>query len=115
MNPQELKDAIVEVLKEKKVDDLTVIDVAAKTEIADYMIIMTGRNNTHVRTLCDFLEEKMEKKGVYAQRKEGVREGRWVVVDYASVIVHIFNKEMRGYFALEQLWEDGDNITKIEE
>ena len=129
MNPQQLKDAIVEVLKEKKVDDLTVIDVAAKTEIADYMIIMTGRNNTHVRTLCDFLEEitrekeaaeklleeKMEKKGVYAQRKEGVREGRWVVVDYASVIVHIFNKEMRGYFALEQLWEDGDNITKIEE
>lgn len=114
MNPQELKDTLLEILKEKKVEDLTVIDVAKQTEIADYMIIMTGRNNTHVRTLSEFIEEEAEKRGICAIRKEGVREGRWIVIDYASVIVHIFNKEMRGYFALEQLWENGDNITKIE-
>lgn len=114
MNPQELKDTLLGILKEKKVEDLTVIDVAKQTEIADYMIIMTGRNNTHVRTLSEFIEEEAEKRGIYAIRKEGVREGRWIVIDYASVIVHIFNKEMRGYFALEQLWENGDNITKIE-
>ncbi len=113
MTPQEIKDKILEILKEKKVDDITVIDVSKQTEIADYMIIMTGRNNTHVRTLCDFIEEKAEKQGIYATRKEGVREGRWVVLDYASVLVHIFNKEMRGYFALEQLWENGDNVTHI--
>ena len=62
MTPQEIKDKILEILKEKKVDDITVIDVSKQTEIADYMIIMTGRNNTHVRTLCDFIEEKAEKQ-----------------------------------------------------
>ena len=62
-----------------------------------------------------FIEEKAEKCGLYAMRKEGTREGRWVVIDYASVIVHIFNKEMRGYYSLEKLWENGENIERIED
>lgn len=115
MTPLELKDTLISIIKEKKVDDLTVIDVAAQTEIADYMIILSGKNNTNVRMLCDFIEEKAEEKGVYATRKDGVREGRWVVMDYASVIVHIFNKEMRGYFNLESLWEKDGNVTKIDD
>lgn len=115
MTPLELKDTLIEIIKEKNVEDLTVIDVAKQTEIADYMILMTGKNNTNVRMLCDHIEEKAEKKGIYAVRKEGVREGRWVVIDYASVIVHIFNKEMRGYFNLEAFWEKDGNVTKIED
>ena len=53
MTPQEIKDKIIEIVKEKKVDDLTVVDVASQTVVADYMIIMTGRNNSAVRNLCD--------------------------------------------------------------
>ena len=115
MTPTEIKDKLIELIKEKKVEDLTVVDVASQTVVADYLIIMTGKNNTNVRMLCDFLEEKAEKCGLYATRKEGVREGRWVVMDYDSVIVHIFKKEMRGYYTLEKLWENGENIVKIEE
>ena len=115
MSPIEIKDALLKIIQEKKVDDLTVIDVAEQTEIADFMIIMTGKNNNNVRMLCDFIEEKAEKLGIYATRKEGAREGRWVILDYASVIVHIFNKDMRAYFNLEKLWKKGDNITRIEE
>ena len=115
MTPNELKDTLLEIIKEKKAEDLTVIDVASQTEIADYMIIMTGKTNLNVRALCEHIEEKAEQKGIYATRKEGVREGRWVVLDYASVIVHIFNRDMRAYFNLEKLWDTGENVTKIED
>ena len=72
------------------------------------------------KELNEIIEEtkaqiEAEEKGVYATRKDGVREGRWVVMDYASVIVHIFNKEMRGYFNLESLWEKDGNVTKIDD
>ena len=115
MTPQEIKDLLLTIIREKKAEDLTVIDVADQTEIADYMIILSGRNNQNVRALCEHIEEKAEKAGLFVTRKEGVREGRWIVLDYASVIVHIFNREMRGYYALEKLWEKGDNVTKIED
>lgn len=114
MTPKELKDKLLKIVQEKKVEGLTVINVEKQTEIADYMIIMTGSTNNQVRALSDYIEEKAEEAGIYVMRKEGVREGRWVVLDYASVLVHIFNKEMRGYYSLEQLWENGDNITHIE-
>lgn len=114
MTPDNIKDLLLEIISEKKVEDLTVLSVAEQTTIADYMIIMTGRNNMQVRSLTEFIEEKAEEKGLVATRKEGVREGRWVVIDYSSVIVHIFNAEMRAYFNLEKLWENGDNVTHID-
>lgn len=113
MTPTELKDQIVAVLEDRQGGDLTVIDIAEQTTIADYFVIATGKSTTQVRALVDSLEEKLEEKQIFAVRKEGVREGRWVVVDYSSVIVHIFNAEARDFYSLEQLWATGNNITKL--
>jgi ribosome-associated protein len=113
MTPQQLKDRITDILKEKKNIDLTVIDVTGQTEIADYMIILTGSTNSAVRALCEEIDEKLEKDGVTASRKEGISEGRWIVMDYSSVLVHIFNKETRGYYELEKFWGKDGNVTKI--
>lgn len=115
MTPAQLKDFLVEILKEKKTGDITIIDVAGKTTIADYFIIVSGKNGPQVSSLCDHLEEKAEEKGIFASRKEGVREARWVVMDYSSVIVHIFNDATRDFYCLEKLWSDADskNITII--
>lgn len=113
MLPKELKNEIIKILDEKKAEEITVLDIAEQTAIADYFVIVTAKSTTQVRALFEHLEEHLEKKGVFATRKEGVREGRWVVVDYASVIVHIFNDETRDFYNLEKLWTKGDNIYKV--
>lgn len=115
MTPQQLKDEIINVLQQKKAKDLTVIDIAKQSSIADYYVIVSGKTNIQVRSLVEFLEEKMEEKGIFAQRKDGAREGIWTVIDYASVIVHIFEDNARKRFDLEKLWDNGANITHIED
>ena len=95
MNSLEKAEAIGKVLLEKKGTDILRIDVKEKTILADYYIIATGRSLTHVRSLAENLEEEMDKQGVSPLRREGVREGRWAVLDYGDVIVHVFNDESR--------------------
>lgn len=112
MTPEQLKDKIIAVLEEKKVEDLAVLDIAEKTEIADYMILMTCRNNTHVRTICDYIEEKLEESDICVLRRDGAREGKWVVLDYGSVIVHVFTPAMREHFSLEKFWNEKDASLK---
>ena len=113
MTPSDLKDNVIKYLQEKKAEDLTVINITDQTTIADYFIIASGKSNTQVKALTEFLEEKMEEKQIFATRKEGEKEARWVVIDYASVIVHIFNDAMRDFYNLEKLWGNASNITRI--
>jgi ribosome-associated protein len=113
MLPKDLKDEIVKTLQNKKAMDITVINIAEQTTIADYFIIATAKNAAQAKALVESLEESLEKKETRALRKEGVREARWVVIDYASVIVHIFNDETRDFYNLEKLWIKGDNVEKI--
>lgn len=100
-----LKDAIVQCLNEKGATDVHVIDITTKSSIGDYFIIATGRNLAQVRALSDFIEESLEKDGCKVMRKEGYQDGRWIVLDYGDIIVHIFNSETREFYCLEQIWE----------
>ena len=104
---------ICEILGKHKAEDVVLIDVRGKTEVADYYVVAGGRSMTHTRALIDHVEEETEKIGFSAIRREGVREGRWAVLDYGDVIVHIFNDESRLFYHLESLWDDGKNITKF--
>ncbi|MGN1041986.1 MAG: ribosome silencing factor [Christensenellales bacterium] len=115
MTSQEIKDTIIDLLKEKKAADITVIDVEGQTSVTDYFVIATGRSTTQVKALTDFLDEKGEEKGLTAYRRDGVREGRWVVVDYGQVIVHIFNDAMRDFYNLEKLWGNANNTVHIDD
>ncbi|HIR66442.1 MAG TPA: ribosome silencing factor [Candidatus Coproplasma avicola] len=104
---------ICRLLSDKKAGDIVYIDVAEKTSLCDYFIVCSGRSSTQVKSLAENLEEKLEKEyGEMPRRREGVREGRWAVVDYADVIVHIFSDEERDFYNLERLWEDGKNIVR---
>lgn len=104
---------ICKLLSQKKAGDILYIDVAEKTPLCDYFLVCSGRSSTQVRALAEHVEEKLEKDfGELPRRKEGVREGRWAVIDYADVIVHIFNDEERDFYNLERLWEDGKNMTR---
>ncbi len=110
MDYKELQEKIITILEDKLGGDIVSIDISDKTSIADYFIIATGKNTPHVRALVETLEEKLELQGVFCLRKEGVREGRWAVVDYGSIIVHIFNAESRDFYALEKLWKKTEQV-----
>ena len=73
------------------------------------MIIASGRTAAQVKALADEVDEKMAEAGWNLRRSEGATEGRWIVMDYGSILVHIFHQEERAYYNLERLWEDGSN------
>ena len=109
MNETEIRThvlALCEALDNKKAFDILALNVADKTIIADWFIIASGRSTTQVKALCDELEEKAAERGLIAQRKEGYQEGRWIVVDFGTILVHIFHPEEREYYKLERLWAD---------
>ncbi|MFW5780403.1 MAG: ribosome silencing factor [Bacillota bacterium] len=106
MSPKELKDSIVSVMEDKKASDITVLDIAKQTTIADYFIIATAKNTAQIKALVEAIEKKLESSDMPILRKEGVSEGRWVVVDFGSILVHIFNAETREYYNLEKLWTE---------
>ena len=109
MNPQKLALEIAKVLHEKQAKDITVLQVDHLTSVTDYFVIATGRSTQAVRALAEDLQDKLEAQEIYPRRKEGFRESRWIVLDYSSVIVHIFHPEEREYYNIERLWTDGSN------
>lgn len=113
MEALEFAKLICKTLDDHKAEDIVCIDVKGKTEVADYYVVAGGRSMTHTRSLIDYVESEMDKIGVSPIRREGVREGRWAVLDYGDVLVHIFNDETRLFYHLESLWGDDDNIIKF--
>lgn len=112
MEPVEMKDIICRELDEHKAVDITVLDVAHLTVLTDYFIICTAKSNKQVKALAEFVDEKMAENGVEPTHTDGVGEGKWAVLDYGGVVVHIFNDETRMFYCLEKLWADGQNMTK---
>ena len=108
---EELANKICAFLSSKKAADIIMIDVAEKTTLCDFFVVASGHSATQVKALCDNLEEKLSKESIEPRRTEGTKEGRWGVLDYGDVIVHIFNDESRLFYHLERLWEEGENVT----
>ena len=102
---------ICKLLDDKKAKDIVVVNLENLTVIADYFIICSARSNTQVQALSDIVEEGMSKAGMEPLRAEGKQEGRWAVLDYGDVIVHIFYEETRRLYSLETLWSNGANVT----
>ena len=109
----ELITRIVTFLHEKGAQQIAALDVADMTVITDCMIIANGRNTQQVKTLAEQTEDRLAEYGVFPLRKEGNREGRWVVLDYGSVLVHLFHTEEREFYRLDKLWDNGANFFPL--
>ncbi len=109
MQEQKLANEIAELLHGKKATDIVALRVSHLTVLTDYLVIATGANVIQVRAIASALENALAQDGVWPRRREGYNEGRWIVMDYSSVIVHIFHPEDRAYYNLERLWQDGQN------
>lgn len=108
-------DGICEVLYNKKAADIVAIYVADKTIVADWFVVCSGRVVSQVKALADELEEKAEGLGLALRRIEGYRDGKWIVLDYADILVHIFYPEERKYYNMERLWDEDDCAVRYSE
>lgn len=110
MNTEEMLAAAVKILDGKKAEDVKVIGIKDLTIIADYFIIANGTSSTHTRSLADELEFRLKEKGLEPRQIQGNNGSNWIILDYSDVVVHIFNKEMREFYNLERLWQDGETV-----
>ena len=109
--PQEQAHAVFDVLDAKKAQQIKVLKVHDQTVIADYFVICTGTSSTQVRYLGGEVEYKLGLRGVDPLHFEGRDNNSWVVLDYGSVIVHIFSRDAREFYKLEKLYGDAEEIV----
>lgn len=105
MLPEELKNLSIAALNDLKALDLITLDIHEMTTLADFMIICTGRSNRHVKSLAENVILKAKQHQVSYLKTEGQKEGEWVIVDLADVIIHIMLPATREFYNLEDLWE----------
>ncbi len=98
-------------LFDKKAADIEVLDIGALTIIADYFVICSAASQLQAQALADTLIEKAEEAGETLLRVEGLREGAWVLLDFGTIVVHIFKKDIREFYGLERLWGDAERVA----
>lgn len=96
---------------DKKAEDLIILDLRGRSSFADFFVIMSGNSTRHTQGLAEAVEREMGSKRVSSKNSEGLREGVWILLDYAEVIVHIFYREARGFYDLEGLWHDAPRVA----
>lgn len=109
--PEELAHAIFDVLDAKKAQNIKVLQVEDQTVITDYFVICTGNSSTQVKALGGEVEYKLGLRGVAPLHFEGRDSNGWIVLDYSSVIVHVFSRENRDFYKLEKLYGDAKEIV----
>ncbi|HOD93484.1 MAG TPA: ribosome silencing factor [Clostridia bacterium] len=108
MDTENIKNEIVNVLKDKKAKDLISIDVKDVTTLTDYFIICTGTSDRHRKSLADEVAKKAEALGMTVSAPiEGYNQAKWILIDCMDLVVNIFEKESRAKYNLEKLWSDG--------
>jgi len=98
------------ILDSKKAKDIKILYVNKQTILADYFVIAQGSSRTQVNALADEVEYKLGLEGIDPAKVEGRGQGTWVLLDYDSVLVHVFNPESRSFYNLEKLWAEGEEI-----
>ena len=109
MDSKALASKIAEILDNKGATDIQILEVGHLTSITDFFVVASGRNVQNVHTLAEDVEDGLAEQDILPRRKEGGNNARWIVLDYAHVIVHIFHPEELQYYNIERLWQDGSN------
>ena len=110
LSAKEVALAVTKALDEKKGLNIKLLKIDKVSSLADYFLICTGTSNTHVKTLCDFAEFTLEQLGEPMLGREGHRGNTWELLDYGSLVVHVFTEEAREFYSLERLWADAEQV-----
>jgi len=104
----------VEAALDKKAEDVVVLEIKELTSLADFFVICSGKSDRQVQSIAGNIELVLKERGILPLGMEGMREGRWVVMDYGDVIIHIFYAPIREFYDLERLWGDAPRVECAE-
>lgn len=110
LTPRDLAMEIAAMLINKKATDVQVLKIGDLTVLADYFVICTGTSSTQVRSLAEEVEARLSERGIEPHHIEGHRSTSWILLDYSSVVLHVFYKESREFYRLEHLWSDAEKV-----
>lgn len=110
LTPMQMAVEAARAADEKKAADIRIMDMRNTLGITDYFVIASGNTERQVRRIRDAVEENLRLEGVRPARREGEKYGRWVLLDYVDIVVHIFREEERSFYDLERLWKDVEFI-----
>ena len=110
LTAKEVAYEVTKALDSKKGMNIKLLRITEVSSLADYFLICTGTSNTHVKTLCDYAEYTLEQLDETMLGREGHRGNSWELLDYGSVVVHVFTEEAREFYALERLWADAEQV-----
>ena len=113
MEPGELAHRIVDLASDKKGVDIVMLRTAEVTTMADYFVICSGRSDRQVQALAGAIVDTLREEGVRPIGVEGQTSSRWILIDYGSVIVHVFAPEEREYYGLERLWSNAAQVVRV--
>ena len=111
LTPKEIAAIAAKALDDKKARDIKVLATAEQTVLADYFVICNGSTSTHIKALVDEVDRALSEAGEPPVRREGLRSDIWVLMDFGSVIVHVFTDEARKFYNLERLWSDSEEVS----
>lgn len=111
LTPEEIAKIAAKALDDKMAKDIKVLKTAEQTVLADYFVICNGTSSTHIKSLVNEVDKQLSEAGEPPVRREGLRSDIWVLLDFGSVIVHIFTEEARKFYNLERLWSDSEEVN----
>jgi ribosome-associated protein len=91
-------------LEDSKAEDIVTINIAGKSALGDYMVVVSGRSSRHVMAICDHLISDLKDEGLGTARVEGQEAGDWVLIDTGDIIIHVFRPEIREFYNIEKMW-----------
>ena len=110
LSAKEVAYEVTKALDDKKGQNIKLLKIDKVSSLADYFLICTGTSNTHVKTLCDFAEYTLDQLGEPMLGREGHRGNSWELLDYGTLVVHVFTEEAREFYNLERIWADAENV-----
>lgn len=109
-NSRQLALLCAEIAAEKKARDIVILDIHKLVVIADYFVVATGDSSRQLQAIAEAAEERLNSMKLHRLGEEGYREGKWILLDYGSVIVHLFLEPLRKHYDLENLWADAPRV-----
>ena len=111
MNSLELAKGIRLAALDKKASNPVILDLRGKSDLCDFQVVVSAESDRQTKAICEGIDVKLKSGGVRCLAAEGKQTGQWILMDYGSVIVHIFTTEVRHYYAIEELWAGADRIN----
>lgn len=102
---------VVAAAEDRKATDVKAIDLTGVSDFTDFFVLCSGRSERQVQAIAEAIKESLAKAGLRPIAVEGLRQARWVLMDYGDFVVHVFERETRAYYGLERLWTDAPDVT----